>query len=194
VSVADSTGNPYDLAYAFYMAAHYALLNGSPAEAERASLQAIRLSDEHGYSALADATGAMLGRARAGLGHASEGAAMIDRSVHQRRRVRRNGSDTMYLTWLAEAYAMAGDSARAEAALEEALTVNPLETFYRPETLRLRGDLRRAQARPADAKADYEAALALARSIGAVAFARRAISSLAGLQGSLSRALDQGAD
>ncbi len=62
-------------------------------------------------------------------------------------------------------------------------TINPPEIFFRPETLRLRGDLRRGVGRLAEAKADYEAALTFARSIGAEVLAARARASLFAIEG-----------
>jgi class 3 adenylate cyclase/tetratricopeptide (TPR) repeat protein len=181
LSLSASTGNPYDMTFALYMAAHLAVLSGTPEAAERTSLQAIRLAEQHGYAAMAGASEIMLGRARAGLGQPAVGAALIDQRVRGRPGGRRNSADTMYLTWLAEAYAMGGDVPRAEGAIEDALAINPLEIFFRPETLRLRGDLRRGEGRPDDARADYAAAVTLARSMGAVTLARRALSNLTGL-------------
>jgi class 3 adenylate cyclase/tetratricopeptide (TPR) repeat protein len=177
--VSSATGNPYDEAYALYFAAHHAVRSRTPEEAEQVSLRAIRIAQLHGYAAIAASMGITLGRARAGLGQAAEAAAMMDRWVHERPEVRRRSLVTMYLTWLAEAYAMADEAARAGAAVEEALSINPPEIFFRPEALRLRGDLRRGEGRLAEARADYEAALAQARSMGAEALVQRAEASLA---------------
>ncbi len=187
LAVGRLTGNPYDEAYALYMAAHHAVRSRTPEEAERLSLQALRLAEAHGYGAIATSIEITLGRARAGLGRPREGAAMLDRRLHARPEVRRRGSITMYLTWLAEAYAMADDASRAEAAADEALSINPPEIFFRSESLRLRGDLRRGRGAVVEARADYEAALAQARSIGAQALVQRAQASLTGLARAKSR-------
>jgi tetratricopeptide (TPR) repeat protein len=124
----------------------------------------------------------MLGRARASLGQAAEGVALIGAALFRPGEPRVHGSKTLYLTWLAEAHAMAGDPAQARAVLEDALALNPRELYFRPETLRIRGDLSRSERRLDAAEADYRAALALARSIGANTFVQRSLSSLAGLQ------------
>src|SRR5262249_21362389 len=124
LTLSRSTGNPYDEAFALYMAAHHAVLTATPEEAEQLALRAIQLGEQHGYGALANVTRLVLGRARAGLGRAAEGASMVDDGVRGRIDGRRHGSDTMYLTWLAEAYAMAGDIAKAESAVLDALTAN----------------------------------------------------------------------
>jgi class 3 adenylate cyclase/tetratricopeptide (TPR) repeat protein len=178
-----STGNPYDMAFADYMAAHLTLLSGEASEAERVSRQAIRLSEENGYAAFASATRIMLGRALAALGRADEGVATMLGALGGRggRPINRS-SITMYMTWLAEAHAMAGDADRARAVIEEALAMNPRELFFRPETLRIRGDLARTEGRLEAAETDYETAVTLARSMGANTLMQRAQSSLAGLR------------
>jgi tetratricopeptide (TPR) repeat protein len=164
------------------MAATQALLASTPEEAESLALEAIRLSEANGYLAFASATRIMLGRARAALGRPAEGAAMMDESLHGAGQPPVRGSMTMYLTWLAEAHAMNHDLDLAQVAIEKALSINPRELFFRPETLRVRGDLLHGLGRIDLAVADYRAAVELARSMGAKVFVARALSSLAGLQ------------
>jgi predicted ATPase len=65
--------------------------------------------------------------------------------------------------------------------LDEALTVNPDERFYRPETLRVRGDIRRQQGEEELAEADFHASIALAREMSAKAWELRAATTLARL-------------
>jgi predicted ATPase len=65
--------------------------------------------------------------------------------------------------------------------LEEALTVNPLEGICRPETLRVRGEIRRRHAEEEQAEADFHDAIALAREVSAKAWELRAAMSLARL-------------
>jgi predicted ATPase len=77
--------------------------------------------------------------------------------------------------------------------LEEALTVNPLEGICRPETLRVRGEIRRRHAAEEQAEADFHAAIALARELSAKAWELRAAMSLARLwrdQGRRAKGLD----
>ena len=181
LEVSRGTGNPYDLAFACDSAATHALLASMPKEAETLALQGIRLSEEHGYSGFASATRILLGRARADLGHPAEGAALMDLSLHGPGQASVRSSMTMYLTWLAEAHDAHGAIELAQATLDEALTVNPQELFFRAETLRVRGDLSRRRGAVESARADYQAAVSLARSIGADVFVRRALASLAGL-------------
>jgi hypothetical protein len=65
--------------------------------------------------------------------------------------------------------------------LVEALTVNPNERAWRPETLRLRGEIRRQQGKEEPAEADFRDAIALAREMSAKAWQLRAVMSLARL-------------
>jgi class 3 adenylate cyclase/tetratricopeptide (TPR) repeat protein len=176
-----AAGNPYNIVYATHMAAQLTLLSGAPAEAAQLAADSIRLAEENGLG-LTDLARVTMGRANAALGRAAEGAAMIEAVVVKAGRKGSRGSQTMYLTWLAETHAMAGDEAKASAFLEEALTHNPREIFFRPETLRIRGDLFRTQGRADAAEADYRQAAEIARSMGAATLEQRALSSLAGLK------------
>ena len=65
--------------------------------------------------------------------------------------------------------------------IQEALTVNPGERYWLPETLRLRGDIRRRQGEEKLAEADFRDAIALAREMSAKAWELRAATSLARL-------------
>ena len=67
------------------------------------------------------------------------------------------------LTWLAEAQALGGAPADGLRTIKEALTVNPEERYWRPETLRVRGEIRRRQSEEELAEADFRDAIALAR-------------------------------
>jgi predicted ATPase len=87
----------------------------------------------------------------------------------------------MFLTLLADAQALGGALAESLRTLEEALTVNPDERFWRPETLRLRGDIHRQQGEEELAEADFRDAIALAREMSAKAWELRAATSLARL-------------
>ena len=85
------------------------------------------------------------------------------------------------LTWLAEAQALGGMSADGLRTIKEALTVNPDERYWYPETLRVRGDIRRRQDEEELAEADFRYAIALAREMSAKAWELRAATSLARL-------------
>ena len=121
------------------------------------------------------------GWAQAQLGHPDEGASLIRETLIA---YRANGSLAavpMFLTWLAEAQALGGAPTESLRTLDEALAVNPDERVWRPETLRVRGDIRRQQGEEELAEADFHAAIALAREMSAKALELRASMSLARL-------------
>jgi predicted ATPase len=76
---------------------------------------------------------------------------------------------------------LAGAFADALQSIEEALTVNPEERAWRPETLRVRGEIRRRQGEEKLAEADFHAAIVLAQEMSAKAWELRAAMSLARL-------------
>jgi tetratricopeptide (TPR) repeat protein len=80
-----------------------------------------------------------------------------------------------------QAQALGGAPAESLRTIEEALTVNPEERYWRPETLRVRGDIRRRQGEKEMAEADFRDAIALAREMSAKAWELRAATSLARL-------------
>ena len=66
--------------------------------------------------------------------------------------------------------------------LDKALTQNPDERFWRPETpLRVRGEIRRQEGAEELAEADFRDAIALAREMSAKTWELRAATSLARL-------------
>jgi class 3 adenylate cyclase/tetratricopeptide (TPR) repeat protein len=171
-----ASGSPYDLAYAHYWAAIQALVLEAPADAEGHARIVIEISESHGYRALARTVRIMLGAALARMGHLSEGVDML--RSHITRKGATDNSMTMYFTWLARAEEAAGDATAALATLDKALSVNPIELFFRPETLRLRGDVQLALGQARLARVDYDAALRLAQAMKAKVFVERTKASL----------------
>src|SRR5207245_7002043 len=80
---------------------------------------------------------------------------------------------------LAEAQEREGAIVDARETVEQALRANPHELVYRPETLRLRGELRLKQGQTELAEADFRDSIALAQKMGAKAWELRATMSLA---------------
>jgi predicted ATPase len=84
-----------------------------------------------------------------------------------------------FAAFLATAQVRAGDAvAEALETVEQALTDFD-EPVFRPEALRIRGELRLKQAETELAAADFQEAIALARRMGAKSFELRATMSLA---------------
>jgi predicted ATPase len=82
---------------------------------------------------------------------------------------------------LAEAQEREGAIVDALETVEQALRANPHELVYRPETLRLRGELRLKIGQTEPAEADFREAIALAQKMSAKAWELRATASLARL-------------
>jgi class 3 adenylate cyclase/tetratricopeptide (TPR) repeat protein len=160
------------------------LLHAMLREPEKAAIlaaQSIATADEHGFRYHDWLARMLRGWAQAQLGHPEEGASLIRETLTT---YRANGSligVTTFLTWLAEAQALGGALAESLRTLDEALTVNPDERFWRPETLRVRGEIRRQQGEAELAESDFRDAIALAREMSAKALELRAATSLAGL-------------
>jgi len=85
---------------------------------------------------------------------------------------------TMFLSWLASAQALAGNTADALKTMERALQANPTD-YAQPEALRIRGELRLSQQQTEAAEADFRDSIALAQKQGAKAWELRTAMSLA---------------
>jgi tetratricopeptide (TPR) repeat protein len=119
-----------------------------------------------------------LGQARAHLGRATEGVALIRQGIAGLLEIGFRLGITYYTGALAEAQACAGAVGDALATVEQALQANPGELYWRPENLRLRGALRLTQGQTELAAPDFREAIALARRLGAKALELRATVSL----------------
>jgi predicted ATPase len=88
---------------------------------------------------------------------------------------------TIFLSWFAQALALDGKVPEALDTVEQALQVNPTELSWRPEALRIRGELRFRLDQTDAAESDFREAIALAEKIEAKAWELRAATSLARL-------------
>jgi predicted ATPase len=152
-----------------------------PEQATTLATQAIATAAEHGFRQFGWGPRMSHGWAQAQLGHPDEGAVLIREALTA---YRANGalvSVPTRLTWLAEAQALGGALAEGLRTIAEALSVNPDERYWLPETLRVRGDIRRRQGEEELAQADFHDAIALARGMSGRAWELRATTSLARL-------------
>ena len=85
------------------------------------------------------------------------------------------------MTCLAAALDSAGAIGDALETIEQALSFNPEDAVYRPETFRLRGELRFKQGDRQLAEADFLDSIAMARNMGAKAWELRTTMSFAQL-------------
>ena len=88
---------------------------------------------------------------------------------------------TRPLTYLAQAQWLDDAVTDALRTIDDALQANPQELFLRPETLRVRGELRLRQGDSGLAEADFREAISLAQKLSAKAWELRAATSLARL-------------
>ena len=171
--------NPYNVAFSGLYAANLRLLMREHEPAEAWAAQAFELAEKHQFRDLAAYCRCILGLARAQLGRATEGVELIRRGIAGRREIGQRVGISSLLTNLAAAQAREGVIVDALETVEQALQANPDELIYRPETLRLRGELRLIQGQTELAEAGFREAIALAQKIGAKAWELRATTSLA---------------
>jgi class 3 adenylate cyclase/tetratricopeptide (TPR) repeat protein len=176
--IARQNDNPYDLTYAQYMAAMYSVLLNQLELAVDFAKNSISLSDKYGFPQFAGISWVVLGRARAGLGFAEEGAKLIREGLVGMAAASSRVAITLYITWLAEAHVFAKSFEAALVEVENALQTNPQELFYRPESLRLRGEILKCGGMFDEAEQDLVEALALANRMGAKHFSELALRSL----------------
>jgi len=114
-------------------------------------------------------------------GRPTEGVALIRRGIIDWLEAGTRSNTAYWTTLLAAAQECEGSVADALKTVEQALQANPDELVYRPETLRLRGELRLKHGKIELAEAGFREAIALAQKIGAKAWELRAALSLARL-------------
>lgn len=175
LTLADGSEMPYRRAMAAFMAALALAVSGAFDEARRWALVAADISNEHGFPQYTIGARIIRGRAEAGLGQPEAGAALLRDGVNAIAGTRLGAAITLYLTWLAEVEQMIGDTVSARAVIERALTVNQLERFYRPESLRVRATLAFAAGNQPAALADAAEAVTMTRNMGARALHARAL-------------------
>ena len=123
----------------------------------------------------------MLGHARAELGLAADGVALIRQGIEAMVQIGSRVAIPGNITWQAAAQLRTGAIGDALETIEHALNFNPEEVVYRPETLQIRGELRLKQGNVQLAETDFRDSISLARRMGAKAWELRTATSLARL-------------
>ena len=152
-----------------------------PQRAADAAVEAVSISEQHGFSFTRDSSRIILGWARAQLGNPGEGVALIRQGMAGFAGTGARADTTNARTILAEAQALDGEIEAALITLDEALRANPEELVFRPNILKWRGELRIRIGQNEPAEADFREALALAQNMSAKAWELRATTSLARL-------------
>jgi ATP/maltotriose-dependent transcriptional regulator MalT len=183
IAAAGESNSHFDLAMAQKVAAELHLYLRDPEMAEMLASQAVALSDQYGFALGRRFSQICLGRARAQLGHAAEGVALIRQGLAGMAEVGASTGISRYLTYLAEAQAFDGATDDALGTIEQALAPDLQELYFRPETLRIRGELRYKRGLINEADYDFREAIALAQKMNAKTLELRATMSLARLCG-----------
>ncbi len=178
LAVATANNNPYDIAFSEYMAAILAILMRHAPDACRAAERSIELSDQNGFPQFAAISRIALGRALVDRRPSAEAVALIRRGIAGMAQTGSRVAMTLYLAWLAEAQAVVVSPFEALDTIDRALTFNPEERFFRPELLRIRGELWAATGNVDWADTDLRAALVTAADMGALGLELRAALSL----------------
>jgi predicted ATPase len=178
---AANRGSPFDVANSEYCAAYLRVYMREYEQAEALAAHALGLAEKHHFPNPAARSRCVLGQARAQLGHATEGIALIRQGIDRLREIGTLLNISAFNAYLAEAQGHAGAIVDALETVEQALQANSDELYYRPEILRLRGDLRLIQGQIELAEADFREAIALTRKMGAKAWELRATMSFARL-------------
>jgi class 3 adenylate cyclase/tetratricopeptide (TPR) repeat protein len=173
--------NPYEVAYGQVMAANLFALLREFEQAEDLAAKTLQQSEERGFPDLAFRSLGVLGYARGELGRPGEGIALLRKAVTSAIESGTRLNVTAWLTWLAWVQMLDGATADGLETIEDALTANHEELWIRPETNRVRGELRLKQGERSRAEADFREAIALAQKMSAKAWELRATSSLARL-------------
>jgi class 3 adenylate cyclase/tetratricopeptide (TPR) repeat protein len=174
--------NPHDLPWSEVLSAFLYAHMRENETVEVLAAHSLDLCEKHGFPNEAAHSRCFLGHARAQLGRASSNdIALIRSGLDTLVQVGNRISVPKYLGYLADAQLRANAIGDALETVEQALNFNPEEIVERPETLRLRGEIRLKLGDTEFAEADFRSSVGLAQSMTAKAWELRATMSLARL-------------
>jgi tetratricopeptide (TPR) repeat protein len=178
---AANSKDPFEVANSMALTAFLRVLARDYDQAERFATQAVDISDKHHFDWLAATARCLLGFALVQIGQASEGNGLICEGLARLSEIGSGVGVSRLTALLAAAQEHENSLSEAVATVEKAIHANPDELAYRPETLRIRGEIQLKLGSPELAEADFRAAIALAQEIGAKAWELRSTLSLARL-------------
>jgi hypothetical protein len=146
-----------------------------PERAADSGAQALSLSEEYGFPQVAAFSRVILGRAQGSLTHSADAVTLVNRGLSDLAKTETYNIMTQLLTWLAETQSLNVAASEALTTIENALSANPEELSWRPDALRVRGELRLKLGQIELAEAGFREALAFAQKIGAKVSARPSI-------------------
>ena len=173
--------NPFELAYAQFIAAGLYLFLRDFEAANSAATTSVKLSDDNGYRLFVSGSRIFLGLSAAAHGDVVDGLAMAESGVRGWTESGARVWTTGYLGLISAAQARAGKISEALESAEHALEANPAELSWRPDAIRMRGELRLRIGLGEAAETDFRDSIALAQKIGAKAWELRSVMSLARL-------------
>ncbi len=172
--------NPYEVAFSWMFDALHRFGLREYEQAEASAARALELAEKHHIPQPTPFSRFILGQARAQLGRTTEGIALIRRGLAGLLEIGMRLTVPYIVASLAEAQEREGAIADALETVEHGLQANPKELlFYRPEALRLRGELWLKHGKTELAEADLHASIALAQKMSAKTWELRATMSLA---------------
>jgi predicted ATPase len=149
---------------------------------ETLAASALDLCEKHRFPNEVAKSQCLLGHARAQLGcRSSDSVALIRGGIDTLVKVGNRIYIPRYLTYLADAQHRAGAVVDALETVEQALNFNPEEGVERPETIRIRGEIRLKMGQNELAEDDFRDSIAMARGMGAKSWELRTTMSLARL-------------
>lgn len=172
--LATSGGNPVDIASAEVMAAMFDLMTDDIEGADGHASHALEVARSNGFPQFEQIATICLGRVRVGQGAWEEGLALMEDGMARRAAAQIRVAETICWGWVAEGRRKTGALAGALECAEQALRANTQELCWRPDLLRLRGDLKTELGDLEAAEADYLEALASARTMRAKVYYDRA--------------------
>jgi tetratricopeptide (TPR) repeat protein len=179
IATATELNSPFELAYVQWLSAILQVFLREFAAAKTAAATAVALSDEYGFKQYAAGSRIFLGLAEAALGNPGRGMPIVGLGLRGLSDSTFGGMMTLFGSSVAVAEALDGNVSRALETVEKALQMNPAELSWRPEAIRIRGELRLRLDQGGAAERDFREAVALARQIGACALELRSAMNLA---------------
>jgi tetratricopeptide (TPR) repeat protein len=180
--------NPFELAFSGNFASELLVSMREYEEAESSAVRTLQIAEKHNFPEIIAGSRYYLGSARSqrepaeGVALIRQGLAMLEtRPGHDRTATRMECQRLVAKTFLAEALHRGGSIDDALETIEQVLQAALEVPLYRPEVLRRRGELLYAKGRTDLASADFDTAIALARSMEAKPLELRATMSLARL-------------
>ena len=173
-AVAARSGNPYDAAMALHFHSNVAVHNRDLDAVDDVARRLSTLSEANGFAYLAIFAASKCDWVRAQRDPDPDCAARMKAAAAELTGTGARVALVTVLNRIAEVEGWLGDSVAALATLDTALTINPQERVYRPETQEIRGSLRLAAGDFDAALADFRDAITAGQSIGAHAFVLRA--------------------